>query len=146
MDSVDVRSCHTCHVVMCRISGLLLNKRIKSHDLWICFPGYYIGMSKALTKIPFILLATWGVHMTYTPPNPSPPQHERLPSSLAAPLENSGFIDWVPFIGRVSNYSEDIFAEIFNERPSVRSHNSFFALLRYQLSWHLQTLHRLYPN
>ena len=103
-------------------------------------------MSKALTKIPFILLATWGIHMSYTPPNPAPPQQERFPSSLAMPLENSGFIDWVPFVGRVRNYSEDILAEIFTKRPSVRSHNSFFALLRYQLSWHLQTLHRLYPN
>jgi hypothetical protein len=101
-------------------------------------------MSKALTKIPFILLATWGIHITYTPPNPSPPRHERFPSSLAVPLENSGFIDWVPFIGRVSNYSEDILAENFTKRPSDRSHNSFFALQRYQLSWHLRTLHHLY--
>ena len=105
----------------------------------------YVRMSNALNKIPFILLATWGVHRAYTPPNPPPPQHERLPS-LAVPLENYGLISWAPFIGRVSNYSEDILAEIFNKQTSVRSHNSFFALLRYQLFWHMQTLHRLYPN
>jgi len=61
-------------------------------------------MSQAITKIPFILLATWGIYITYTPPNPSPPQHERFPSSLAVPLENSGFINWVPFIGRVPQF------------------------------------------
>jgi hypothetical protein len=61
------------------------------------------GMS--LTKIPFILLATWGLNISYTPPNPPPPQHER---SSSVPLENSGLPLWGPIIVRVSNYSEDI--------------------------------------
>ena len=64
--------------------------------------------------------------MTYTPPNPSPPKHERFPSSLAVPLENSGYINWIPFLGRVGNYSEDILSEIvlLNDLrigPTIRS-------------------------
>ena len=70
----------------------------------MCFPEFCGGMS--LTKIPFILLAIWGMYATYTPPNPPPPQHERLPSSLTVPLENFGLIPWVPTIARVRNYSE----------------------------------------
>ena len=31
---------------------------------WMYFPACYGGMP--LTKFPFILLATWGIHMTYT--------------------------------------------------------------------------------
>ena len=58
----------------------------------------YGGMS--LTKIPFILLATWGLNISYTPPNPPPPQHER---SSSVPLENSGYVQWGPIIARVSN-------------------------------------------
>ena len=61
----------------------------------------YGGMS--LTKIPFIVLATWGINMTYRPPNPTPPQHERLSSSESVPLENSGMLKWHPIIARVSN-------------------------------------------
>jgi len=60
----------------------------------------------SLTKIPFIILATWGVNKSYRPPNPPPPQHERFYTSV--PLENSGFVKWGPIIARVSNYSEDI--------------------------------------
>ena len=68
----------------------------------------YGGMS--LTKIPYILLATWGINASYRPPNPPPPQHERFSSSVS--LENSGFVKWGPIFGRVSNYAEDILAEI----------------------------------
>ena len=53
----------------------------------------------SLTKIPFILFATWAINMTYKPPNPQPPQNERFSSS--APLENSGFVQWGPFTVRV---------------------------------------------
>ena len=60
-----------------------------------------------LTKIPFVLLATWAINMSCKPPNPQPPQHERL--SLSVPLENSGFVKWGPLIGRVSNCSREIF-------------------------------------
>ena len=59
----------------------------------------YGGMS--LIKIPFILLATWGINMSYSPPNPIPPQHERLPSSVL--MENSGLPQWGTFFSRVSN-------------------------------------------
>ena len=83
------------------------------------FPGYYGGMS--LTKIPFILLATWGIHITYKQPNPPPPQHELFTSSvrLRVPLENSRFIQWAPIIARVSNYSEDILAEKLTKDPRL---------------------------
>jgi hypothetical protein len=64
------------------------------------------GMS--LTKIPFIFLATWGINMSFSPPNPPPPQHERFPSS---PLEIPRLPQWGPIIVTVSNYSEDILAE-----------------------------------
>ena len=67
-----------------------------------------------LTKIPFILLMTWGIHMTYSQPNPTPPQDERFPSSLAVPLENSGYFEWIPFISRVS------IPKIFYQRNSIR--------------------------
>jgi len=53
-------------------------------------------------KIPFILLATWGINTSYRPPNPPPPQHERFSSS--APLENSGFVIWAPIIGRAVQF------------------------------------------
>ena len=70
------------------------------------------GMS--LAKIPFILLATWGINMTYRPPNPTPPKHERFSESdeLSVPLQSlfSGILQWGLPIGRVSNYSEDIFS------------------------------------
>ena len=62
----------------------------------------YAGMS--LAKIPFILLATWGINAGYIPPNPPPPRHERFSSSVS--LENSGYVKWAPIITRVSNYSE----------------------------------------
>ena len=42
--------------------------------------------------------------MSYTPPNPQPPQHERFSS---VPLENSGYVQWTPAIIRVSSYSEE---------------------------------------
>ena len=58
------------------------------------------GMS--LTKIPFVLLAPWGISKSYRSPNPSPPQHERFPSSLRVPIENSGILPWIPTIVRVS--------------------------------------------
>ena len=93
-------------MVKCHLPGPAWSPNKRGDKLKICFPQFpkhYVGMSKALTKIPFILLATWGIHMTYTPPNPPPPKHERFPSSLAVPLENSGFINWIPFIGRVGN-------------------------------------------
>ena len=67
--------------------------------------------SKMLTKIPFILLATWGIYMSCKPPNPQPPQRERFP--LSVPhwqwLENSGYVQWAPVIIRVSNYACRIF-------------------------------------
>jgi len=66
------------------------------------FPACYGGMS--LAKIPFILLATWGIHMTYRSPNPPPPQHEHFPSSPAVPLENSVFILWGQVIPRVVQF------------------------------------------
>ena len=104
----------------------------------------YDGMS--LTKIPFILLATWGINASYRPPNPPPQQHERLSSSV--PLENSGFVKWGPIIGRVSNCSEQILngKKELIKRSSDRSYNGLLALLRYQQSWHMRNLHRLYPN
>ena len=58
----------------------------------------------SLSKSPFILLATWSINMSYTPPNPQPPQHERFSS---VPLENSGYVQWTPAIIRVSSYSEE---------------------------------------
>ena len=83
--------------------------------------------------------------MTYTPPNPPAPQHERYSSSM--PFEKIGYSQWAPIAARVSNYySEDILAEKLTKQPTDRSYNSLFALLRYQLSWHLQTLHHLYPK
>jgi hypothetical protein len=97
----------------------------------------------SLTKIPFILLAAWGFHTSYTAPNPAAPQHERYPSSLRLPFENNGLLQWAPTISKVSNY---ILVEKFSKRPSDSSHNTFFALLRYPLSWHLRTLQYLYPN
>ena len=103
----------------------------------------------SLTKIPFILLATWGIEMVHRPPNPKPPQHERFSSpTLTASLENFGFVQWSPFTVRVRKYSEDIWQTKLTKSnpPTDRPYNSFFALLRYQLSWHLRTLHRLYPN
>ena len=66
----------------------------------------------SLTKIPLILLATWAMYVTYTPPNPPPPQQERFPPSMSVPLE-LGVVKWVPTIGRVSNYSKAILAENF---------------------------------
>ena len=59
----------------------------------------YSGMS--LSKIPFILLVTWGISTSYTPPNPQPPKQERFSS---VPLENSGYVQWAPILIRVSNY------------------------------------------
>ena len=83
----------------------------KRHELWICFFGInlesYDGMS--LTKIPFILLATWGINMSYTSPNPPPPQNERFSSS--APLENSGLLQWGPIVGRVSKLFRRYFSK-----------------------------------
>ena len=110
----------------------------------MCLPGCYGEMS--LSKIPFILLATWGNYVTYSPPNPPAPEHVCYPSSLTVPLENSRFLQWALTICKVSNCSEDILAEKTTKRPSDRSHNSSFPLSRYQPSWHLRTLHRLYPN
>ena len=99
----------------------------------------------SLSKSPFILLATWGINMSYTPPNPQPPQHERCSS---VPLEKTGYVQWVPFIIRVSSYSEDIQQEKKKliKRPSDRSYKPLFAPLKYQLSSYLQTLHHRYPN
>jgi len=57
----------------------------------------------SLTKIPFILLATWGINTSFRPPNPQPPQHENFSSS--APLENSGFVQWTPFTVRVLQFA-----------------------------------------
>ena len=76
------------------------NKRIMSSSCWRW--DQLVEMS--LTKIPFILLARWG--LSYKSPNPQPPQHERCSSS--APLENSGFVQWAPFTVRVGNYPGDI--------------------------------------
>ena len=48
--------------------------------------------------------------MSYTPPNPPAPQHERYSSSV--PLENFRYTKWAPIAARVSNYySEDILAQ-----------------------------------
>ena len=98
----------------------------------------------SLNKIPFILLATWGINMSYTPPNPPPPPHEHFSSSV--PLDYSGYVKWAPITARVSTYSEDILAEKLTKQLMDRSYNSFLALLRYQLSWRLRTLRRLYPS
>ena len=118
-----------------------MTDRMRKYGLPIKEPwvgGVFTWMS--LTKIPFILLGTWGIHTNYTSPNPPPPQHERIPSSLAVPFENSGFLPWVPITLKVSNYSEDTLAEKLTKRASdTRSHNMLLALLRYQLSWHLRT-------
>jgi len=54
-------------------------------------------------KIPLILLATWAMYVTYTPPNPPPPQQERFPPSMSVPLE-LGVVKWVPTIGRVPQF------------------------------------------
>ena len=71
----------------------------------LCFPACYGGMS--LSKIPFIFLATWGIHITISSPNPPLPHHasERFPSSLVVPLENYGFVQLGQIIPRVRNYS-----------------------------------------
>ena len=84
--------------------------------------------------------------MTYRSPNPPAPQQERYSSSI--PYEISRFPQWAPIIVWVSYYSEDIqvLAEILTKPPTNRSHNTLFALLRYQLSWLPRTLHRLYPK
>ena len=106
--------------------------------------------SKMLAKIPFILLATWGIYMSCKPPNPQPPQRERFP--LSVPhwqwLENSGYVQWAPVIIRVSNYAWRIIFIRTHWTIPARFHNSYFASLRYQLSWHLRTLlnHHPYPN
>ena len=60
----------------------------------------------SLTKIPFILLATWGINTSFRPPNPPPPQHERFSSSESVPLDYPGFNQWGSFISRVSNHSK----------------------------------------
>ena len=111
---------------------------------WGCiFQDPHGGMS--LIKIPFILLATWRMHMNYTSPNPPAPQHERYSSSV--PLEKFRYMKWAPIAARVSNYySEDILAQKLTKQPTDRSYNSLFALLRYQLSWHQRTLHHLCPK
>ena len=70
----------------------------------------------SLAKIPFILLATWGINISYRSPNPPPPKHER---SSSVPLENSGFIQWGPIIARVSNYSEDIWQKNSLNDPRI---------------------------
>jgi len=56
----------------------------------------------SLTKIPFILLATWGINMSYRSPNPPPPQLERFTSSV--PLESWGFVKWAPIPIRVIQF------------------------------------------
>ena len=75
------------------------------------------GMS--LTKIPFVLLAIWGIHISYRRPNPPPPQHERFPSSLRLPIENSRIFYWLPTIVRVSKYLKDILAENSLNDPRI---------------------------
>jgi len=55
----------------------------------------------SLIKIPFIILATWGISTSARPPNPPPPQDERYSS---VPLENSGFVQWGPMSLRVLQF------------------------------------------
>jgi len=50
----------------------------------------------SLTKIPFILLATWGFHVSITSPNPPPSRDERIASRM--PLENATYTSWGPVI------------------------------------------------
>ena len=59
-----------------------------------------------MTKIPFILLATWGFNVSFTPPNPPPPKNERIASKV--PMETPKFTQWVSFGFRVSELSKDI--------------------------------------
>ena len=76
----------------------------------------------SLTKIPFILLATWGINACYTSPNPPPPPHERLSSSvLILTLDNSGIVKWFPIIVRVSNILDEKKELIVNNPPIGRT-------------------------
>ena len=72
----------------------------------------------SLSKIPFILLATWGIHTTYTSPNPPPPQHERVPSSLTVPFENYGLVKWIPIVCKVTTIHTIDFTKEFAKRLS----------------------------
>ncbi|KAF8803361.1 hypothetical protein BYT27DRAFT_7195679 [Phlegmacium glaucopus] len=53
----------------------------------------------SLTKIPFILLATWAFNTSMTPPNPPPPENERITSRV--PMESPKYTQWVTFAVRV---------------------------------------------
>ena len=86
----------------------------------------------SLSKSPFILLATWGINMSYTPPNPQPPQHERCSS---VPLEKTGYVQWVPFIIRVSSYSEDIQQEKKNLLNDPRIDHTNRCLRRWNINY-----------
>jgi hypothetical protein len=55
----------------------------------------------SLTKIPFILLATWAFNTAMTPPTTPAPKKERF--ALGAPLENPTYVQWAPFFVRVSS-------------------------------------------
>jgi hypothetical protein len=81
----------------------MYDKRAMSCGL---FNQTFSGMS--LTKIPFVILTTWGINASYKPPNPTPPKHERI-STSSVPLEKSGFFKWAPIIARVSNFLQNIF-------------------------------------
>ena len=79
----------------------------KGHKLYVFLlprPKHQRIMS--MTKIPFILLATWGFNTTLTPPNPPPPANERIDSRV--PMESPKFTQWVSFGCRVSDLWENI--------------------------------------
>ncbi|KAF8803359.1 hypothetical protein BYT27DRAFT_6736792 [Phlegmacium glaucopus] len=52
-----------------------------------------------LTKIPFILLATWAFNTAMTAPNPPPPESERITSRVL--MENPKYTQWVTFTVKV---------------------------------------------
>ena len=56
----------------------------------------------SITKIPFILLSTWGYYASLTPPNPPPPENERITSQV--PMETPKFTQWGSFGLRVRNF------------------------------------------
>ena len=82
----------------------------------------------SLTKIPFILLVTWGFNASLTPPNPPAPKHECIASKV--PIENRKFIYWAPLLFKVRRLFEEYLADRLANQPSDRSHNFFSPLLR----------------
>jgi hypothetical protein len=81
------------------------NKKFMSGG-YVSAQAYQSYSEMSLTKIPFILLATWGFNTSITPPNPPPPKNERISSGV--PMENTRFTQWGTFIFRVSNHLQGI--------------------------------------